>query len=307
MYLIAEGNALLFQSPYSYAQFQKRLETVNEQQEEKAVLVSRPNFSKIVHVGTLILKYVQTDPLIKMMIKKGKRRLEAKKIEERIYEGDTGFTKLQPGSTFGDFLEAKGRVFKPQCVVAMSETLKTITIADADLKKLFAKILTPENIKLVRGQISTEVLTHNTVKKVSRCFNEREFPSGKTIITEGQKMKNIYIVKSGTCEVFSTQNPLRSNRLNDEEFFLKLPMWGDMLCLGLNQGTMCQPFNYYPISRVGQGTWIGEEAFFMDVEELSYSIKTLTAVKVLEISIIDFKDKIPQEMLEELQNICLKK
>ena len=67
----------------------------------------------------------------------------------------------------------------------MSETVKTIMITNDDLKKLFAKILTAENIKLVRGQISTEILTHNTVKKISRCFNERELPPGKVIIKEG--------------------------------------------------------------------------------------------------------------------------
>ena len=73
------------------------------QQEEKAQLTSRPNFSNLVHVGTIILKFVQTDPLIQMIINKGKRRLEAKKIEDRIYQGEAGFTKLTSGSTFGDF------------------------------------------------------------------------------------------------------------------------------------------------------------------------------------------------------------
>ena len=145
-----------------------------------------------------------------MIIAKGKRRLQAKQIEDRIYQGEAGFTKLQPGSTFGDFMEAKARVFKPQCVVAMSETLKTIMIVNQDLKRLFAKILTPENIKLVRGQISTDMITHNTMKKISRCFNEREFPPGKVIITEGETLKSIYIIKSGTCEVYSNENPLKN-------------------------------------------------------------------------------------------------
>lgn len=146
--------------------------------------------------------------MIKHIIGRGKRRIEAKKIEDRIFEGDAGFTKLSVGSTFGDFQEAKGRIYKPHCVVVMSETLKTIMIHNGDLKKLFSKILSPENIKLVRGRISTEILTHNILKKITRCFNERKYPPGKVLLKEGTQLKSIFIVKSGTCEVYRKQNPL---------------------------------------------------------------------------------------------------
>ena len=63
------------------------------------------------------------------------------------------------------------------------------------------------------------------IKKVSRCFNERVFPAGKVIIAEGQTLKNIYIIKSGTCEVYSERNPLKKWKPgDDEQFFLKLPV-----------------------------------------------------------------------------------
>ena len=45
----------------------------------------------------------------------------------------------------------------------------------------------------------------------------------------------------------------------------------------------------------------------MDVSELSYSIKAITTVQVLEIGLIDFKDKMPPEILNELRHIALKK
>lgn len=64
MYLIVEGNALQFQSPYSYQQFTKKLQTASKQQQEKSALVSRPNFSNLVRVGTILLKFVQSDPMI---------------------------------------------------------------------------------------------------------------------------------------------------------------------------------------------------------------------------------------------------
>ena len=75
-------------------------------------------------------------------------------MEDRIFEGESGFCKLTEGMTFGDFQEAKGRNYKPQCVIALSETLKTIMISNNDIRNLFAKILTPENMGLVRGHIS---------------------------------------------------------------------------------------------------------------------------------------------------------
>ena len=120
-------------------------------------------------------------------------------------------------------------------------------------------------------------------------------------------MKSIYIIKSGTCEIYCKKNPLMDRKKEDEKFFLKLPMAGDQMCLGLNRGSMSSAFNYYPISRVGPGTWLGEESFFMDVSELNYSVKAITKVELLEIGIIDFSDKMPPEMINELRTIALKK
>ena len=79
------------------------------------------------------------------------------------------------------------------------------------------------------------------------------------------------------------------------------------MCLGLNQGSMSSAFNYYPMCNVGTGTWIGEESFFMETTELSYSIKTVSTVKVLEIGLVDFYDKMPPEIIKNLRTIALKK
>ena len=79
------------------------------------------------------------------------------------------------------------------------------------------------------------------------------------------------------------------------------------MCLGLNQGSMSSAFNYYPMCNVGSGTWIGEESFFMETTELSYSIKTVSTVKVLEIGLVDFYDKMPPEIIKNLRTIALKK
>ena len=270
--------------------------------------MSRPNFSSLVHVGTIVLKFVQRDPLIQMILNKGRRRLEAKQIEDRIYAGEAGFTRLTPGSTFGDFQEAKGRIYKPISVIAMSETLKCVCINNRDIKALFAKNLTPENINLVRGRISSEILTHNVLKKISRCFNEKEFPAGKVLIEEGSALRSIYILKSGACELYSAQHPLKAKlKKNDEGFFLKLPMSGADMCLGLHSGSMSNCFNYYPLSTVGPGSWIGEECFFLDLKELTYSVRCQTPVKVLEIGLTDFQDKMPPELLSYLQGVSLQK
>ena len=85
----------------------------------------------------------------------------------------------------------------------MSETLKCIVINSKDLKAMFAKILIPENMNLVRGQIPIEVLSQTALKKISRCFNELSYPAGHVFVEEGAPFKSIYIVKSGTCEIYS--------------------------------------------------------------------------------------------------------
>ena len=236
-------------------------------------MTRQPNFSNLVHVGTILLKYVKKDTVMQHIIAKGKRRIQAKAIEDKIYAGEAGFTKLTPGSTFGDFQEAKGRLYKSQCVVALSETVKCVMINSKDLNHLFAKILTPQNIRLIRGRIPTETISHNMMKKVARCFNEKTYPPGKVILSEGNTLKSIFIIKKGTCEVYVKQNPLKAPRDGKEDFFLRIPVTGEELCLGLNQGSMSRQFNFYPISSVGPGTWLGEEAFFSEVSELTYSVK----------------------------------
>lgn len=88
------------------------------------------------------------------------------------------------------------------------------------------------------------------------------------------------------------------------------------MCLGLNQGSMSRAFNYYPLVEAGKGHWLGEEAFFFDVDNkiqqndsenslhsqplsqmIGHSIKCKTNVKVLEISLTDFKDKMPAVLI----------
>ena len=64
MFLIVEGSGVLFQNSYSYNKFQKSLAQAKEHQAEKAVLLKTPSFSNIVQVGTILLKFVQSKPII---------------------------------------------------------------------------------------------------------------------------------------------------------------------------------------------------------------------------------------------------
>ena len=74
--------------------------------------MSKPNFSTLVHIGTIILKYVQKNEVIKHILERGKRRLNARLAEDKIYTGESNLVKLGPGSAFGDFSEANGRSYK---------------------------------------------------------------------------------------------------------------------------------------------------------------------------------------------------
>ena len=63
---------------------------------------------------------------------------------------------------------------------------------------------------------------------------------------------------------------------------------------------MSKAFNYYPICDVGRGTWIGEEAFYSEVEKLRYSVRCKSQVKVLEIGLQDFQERMPNRLSKEL-------
>ena len=67
----------------------------------------------------------------------------------------------------------------------MSEPLKCIMISTKDLKALISKILTQENLKLIRGRIPEEEMSLNILKKILRCFIEKEYPAGKVLMQEG--------------------------------------------------------------------------------------------------------------------------
>lgn len=116
----------------------------------------------------------------------------------------------------------------------MSDTLKCLTIRTKDLKALFEKSLTHENMALIRGEISQVLLSKNVLKKVARGFTEKIYPPGKFILTEGQPLRSIFVLKSGTCEVFSSEHPLKRVTSNhNSQFFKKMPVTGEELCLGL--------------------------------------------------------------------------
>ena len=272
------------------------------------MLNTEKNFSKVVQVGNLLLKFVAQQEIIQQLIARGKRRLEAQEIEAKLYnDGDIGFNKLVPGSTFGDFSEAKGKTHKKQCVMVMSENFKCLTIRNSELKALFRKSLSAENMALIRGCIPREVLSKFVIKKTARCFTEKTYPAGIFIFKAGQPLRSIFILKSGTCEVYSDDNPLQQGPKDKDQFFLKMPVTGEDICLGLYQGSMSKAFNYYPIKTVGPGQWIGDETYFEEDAICKFSVKTTCPVTLLEIGIEDFATKMPPEKMEELREVSVTK
>ena len=176
---------------------------------------------------------------------------------------DIGYQRLGPGQTFGDFSEVKGKNHNNQCVLVMSDTLKCIQIRVKDMITLYQKTLTPENLDLIRGQIPNSLISQATLKKVAIGFSEKRYPSGKFLIEQDKPLKYLYLIKSGTCEVFNKEHPLKHESMRAEtKFFQTMPFTGEEVCLGLSQGSMSKAFNYFPIKMVGRGSWIGTETFF---------------------------------------------
>ena len=146
----------------------------------------------------------------------------------------------------------------------MSEPLKCIMINSRALRSLYSRVLTKENLRLIRGRINNGILSEKGILKIGRCFNERDFFPGNVILKEGEPLQSIFVIKRGQCEIYRNKNPLNQEKREIEPFFLKLPMAGVEMCLGLDRGSMSNSFNYFPLATVGPGSWIGEESFYID-------------------------------------------
>ena len=70
---------------------------------------------------------------------------------------------------------------------------------------------------------------------------------------------------------------------------------------------MSKGFTYFPISTISKNQWIGEECIFSNVNKLDYSVKSMSAVKVLEIGLSDFKERVPKEFCEQLEHVTMNK
>jgi len=115
-----------------------------------------------------------------------------------------------PGDTFGDFSEARGRKYKPGWVISTGAPTLCLVLRNSDLERLFSKALTPSNLECVERGIGSNVSTSvSLIKKLCRCFTEREFPAHTELITEDKKVASIFLIKSGTCEALSRKDPLR--------------------------------------------------------------------------------------------------
>ena len=53
------------------------------------------------------------------------------------------------------------------------------------------------------------MLSKNVIKKVARGFTEKEFPTGHILLQQGKPLTSIFVMKSGSCEVFSNEHPLK--------------------------------------------------------------------------------------------------
>ena len=129
---------------------------------------------------------------------------------------------------------------------------------------------------------------------------EKEFPANTVILEENKKIESIYIIKEGMCHVFSNRNPLKSKPSTKKgDHYIKLPNSKNEICLGLNQGNMSKKsFTYFPISTISKNQWIGEECIFSNIDRVNYSVKSMSTVKVLEIGLLDFRERVPKEFCE---------
>jgi hypothetical protein len=107
-----------------------------------------PKYSNMAKVGRVLLSYLLKNRTVKMTVEFKKEFLAAKEFEEQCATLN-GLKKIDEGESFGDFELITGKPFKRQCNIAMKAPTLVLRIANADVVKLFATALLPENMTMI--------------------------------------------------------------------------------------------------------------------------------------------------------------
>ncbi|CAI2368619.1 unnamed protein product [Moneuplotes crassus] len=127
--------------------------------------------------------------------------------------------------------------------------------------------------------------------KVSSCFKERTFMPRMKLISEGKINDYAYIIKSGTCALVSSKNPL-SRRISAAEKAIKL--------ISI-KGYISETTSTFQLGLCGTYDWVGEDILILNDLPFPFSIIAKTQVVALRISKHDLFNRIPYEFKNNLE------
>ena len=111
MYFLVEGNAMVFNNHFAYQKFLTATDKANDEKQIKKSFTDQKNFSQLARIGWVVLAFIQKNEALQHIIERGKARLKAKELEDRLVM-NVNFTKLKPGDSFGDFFELNAKTYK---------------------------------------------------------------------------------------------------------------------------------------------------------------------------------------------------
>lgn len=127
---------------------------------------------------------------------------------------------ISPPEIFGDFSSVDGESWNPELFVyAFEGPAEVISIDNTMLSKYYNNLVESKDWNEFTELLSIAIpgfsgKTISTKESISSNFVEKKFQAGSIIVPEGQILTTAYIIKHGTCKVFSTGIP---KLLKDEE------------------------------------------------------------------------------------------
>jgi hypothetical protein len=154
--------------------------------------------------------------------------------------------------------------------------------------------------------------------RMGRCFKERHYLPGMTIIHENSPCSKLHLVMKGNVLLKSSRSPIEYEVTNGGEFLVnhenKVPS---------KKGYISDTVNSFQLGVVAEKQWIGEESLVnhidfsqmgiknapkdMKIENFPYSAIAINHVSTLEIQTTDFKSKLPSDYIAKFKFVAIDK
>ncbi len=225
-------------------------------------------------------------------------------------DGAKDSNRLLPGSICGDFQFLNGRHWRPADVVAARDS-SAATFSASELSQLIAAENSNQSYKsliafLVSAVPRFDQLSGSLRDRLGRLFLERTFFPGSTIVKEGSKMRTVYLIKEGRCNIVAAENSSTKQGEVEDQFDLASERSQPLGHKRLTKGYMSSSTSRLQLRTIGEREWFGEEVLLLgegeeDAQAFGYTVSTAVKTVVLTITRENL-NKFPRDVLEQLRH-----